>query len=361
MNRKTAHNVNNSPAIVARLHCRRQYWATRPVLRLCAFALCFTLYSALGIANAFAAQTSDEIVAKTIVHSTPAQSPEVALKTALEQWLEKRLAATDQAGLEYEFALNDKRLSIPACAQFIVDPQNRLDKSTLSTTLAVPVRCAQSKWQRRILGRQKIDKTVRQSIAQAKPKVRILTPVQPIAKGERVMPQHVQSKLALAHRTPQNSVRQINDQPYYAARALVPGRTLVATDLKIGRPVVVLTEALPARSLVTAASLAIEERAVDVPRDAVESLQGLGLLATNRLLHPGDILRKRDLTKAKLIKRGQKVAVESVGQHFRIASDLIALQDGYLGDQIQFQNIGSDRRVFATVTGAGRARSNTKR
>jgi flagella basal body P-ring formation protein FlgA len=167
--------------------------------------------------------------------------------------------------------------------------------------------------------------------------------------------------LALAHRTPQNSVSQINDQPYYAARALVPGRTLVATDLEVGRPVVVLTEALPARSLVTAASLVIEERAVDVPHDAVESLQGLGLLATNRLLHPGDILRKRDLTKAKLIKRGQRVAVESVGQHFRIASDLIALQDGYLGDQIQFQNIGSDRRVFATVTGAGKARSSAKR
>jgi flagella basal body P-ring formation protein FlgA len=123
----------------------------------------------------------------------------------------------------------------------------------------------------------------------------------------------------------------------------------------------VLTKALPARSLVTPASLVIEERAVNVPHDAIESLQGLGLLATNRLLHPGDILRKRDLTKAKLIKRGQRVAVESIGPHFRIASDLIALQDGYLGDQIPFQNVGSDRRVFATVTGAGTARSSAKR
>ena len=331
------------------------------MLRIGIFALCFTLYSALGIGSAFAAQIGDDIEATTVAHSTPAQSPEAALKAALEQWLEMKLDSVGQTGLEYEFAVTDKRLSVPVCAKFMVDPQNRIDGSTLSTTLAVPVRCTQTQWQRRILGRQKIDRVARQSIAQARPKVRILTPVQPIAKGERVMPQHVQSKLALAHRTPQNSVSQINDQPYYAARALVPGRTLVATDLEVGRPVVVLTEALPARSLVTAASLVIEERAVDVPHDAVESLQGLGLLATNRLLHPGDILRKRDLTKAKLIKRGQRVAVESVGQHFRIASDLIALQDGYLGDQIQFRNIGSDRRVFATVTGAGKARSSAKR
>ena len=42
------------------------------------------------------------------------------------------------------------------------------------------------------------------------------------------------------------------------------------------------------------------------PMTRLNHYRGLGLLATNRLLHPGDILRKRDLTKAKLIKRGQK-------------------------------------------------------
>ena len=81
------------------------------------------------------------------------------------------------------------------------------------------------------------------------------------------------------------------------------------------------------------------------------------MLAANRLLHPGDILRKRDLTKARLVKRGQRVAVESVGAYFRIASELVALQDGFLGDQIELRNPGSDRQVTAIVTGAGKARS----
>ena len=361
MSRKTALNVKNCPAIVTRLRCRRHSWTTRPMLRLRAFVLCFTVYSAFGIGNAFATQSSDRPEATTVTQNVPAQSPQALLTAALEQWLVTKLENTVQSGLEYEFALNDKRLSIPACPDFVIDPQNQINASTLTTTLTVPVRCVQPKWQRRVLGRQKFDRPARQSIAQARPRVQILTPLQPIAKGERVMPQDVESKSVLAYRTPKNSVSQVNDQSYYAARALVPGRTLVASDLEIGRPVVVLTQALPARSLVTAAHLVIEERAVDVPHDAIESLEGLGLLATNRLLHPGDILRKRDLTKAKLVKRGQKVAVESVGKHFRIASDLIALQDGYLGDQIPFQGIGSDRRVFATVTGAGTARSSGKR
>ena len=361
MNRKTELNVKNCPAIVALLRCRRQYWKMRPFLRLCAFVMFFILYSAFGIGKAFATQSSDLPEATTVVRNMPAQSPQVLLAQALEQWLLAKLKNTAQSGLKYEFALNDKRLSIPACPDFVIDPQNKINASTLTTTLAVPVRCVQPTWQRRVLGRQKFDKAARQSIAQARPKVQILTPLHPIAKGERVMPHHVESKLALAYRTPKNSVSQVNDKPYYAARTLVPGRTLVASDLEIGRPVVVLSQALPARSLVTAASLVIEERAVGVPHDAIESLQGLGFLATNRLLHPGDILRKRDLTKAKLVKRGQKVAVESVGRHFRIASELIALQDGYLGDQITFQGIGSERRVFATVTGAGTARSSAMR
>ena len=363
MNRETAQNIKNPPAIVARLHCRRRYFAARPLLRICVFALCFTLYSVLGIGTAFAATNNNATQTGEVIASIPAQSaaPEAQLKAALEHWLKDKLASADHSGPRYEFALNDKRLSIPACAEFEVDPLDRIDVSTLATTLAVPVRCSQSKWQRRILGRQIIDKTARQPKTQARPMVQVLTPIQPISKGERVMPRHIQSKLALAYRTPKNSVSRIDDQPYYASRTLVPGRTLVASDLEVGRPVVVLTEALPARSLVAEASLVIEERAVNVPHDAIESLQGLGLLATNRLLHPGDILRKRDLTKAKLIKRGQRVAVESIGPHFRIASDLIALQDGYLGDQIPFQNVGGDRRVFATVTGAGTARSSVKR
>ena len=337
--------------------------AVRPLLHIWAFALWLALYSILGISTTFAATNNNSTQAGKVIASIVDQSsaPEAQLKAALEHWLKDKLASADHSGPRYEFALNDKRLSIPACAEFEIDPLDRIDVSTLATTLAVPVRCSRSNWQRRILGRQIIEKTARQPVTQARPTVQVLTPIQSIAQGERVMPRHVQSKLVLAYRTPQNVVSRVDDQPYYASRTLVPGRTLVASDLAVGRPVVVLTEALPARSFITEASLVIEERAVNVPHDAIESLQGLGLLATNRLLHPGDILRKRDLTQAKLVKRGQRVAVESVGPHFRIASDLIALQDGYLGDQIPFQNVDGNRRVFATVTGAGTARSSAKR
>jgi flagella basal body P-ring formation protein FlgA len=125
----------------------------------------------------------------------------------------------------------------------------------------------------------------------------------------------------------------------------------------MGQTVVVIVQAIPARSQITPNMVAMRQRAVDIPKDAYRTFEGLEMLAANRLLHPGDILRKRDLTKAKLVKRGERVSVESVGAYFRIASELVALQDGFLGDQIELRNPGSDRQVTAIVTGAGKARS----
>ena len=157
----------------------------------------------------------------------------------------------------------------------------------------------------------------------AKPTVQVFTLARPVKKGEKLTSDVFESERALIHRTPQNAVTHLQGKQYYAARHLLPGRTLVESDLVVGQQVVVLTQAIPARSPIALENTAIRERAVDVPHDAIRSLEGLSMLAANRLLHPGDILRKRDLTKAKLIKRGQTVDVESLGNHFRIASELV--------------------------------------
>jgi flagella basal body P-ring formation protein FlgA len=195
------------------------------------------------------------------------------------------------------------------------------------------------------------------AVKQAQPTVQVFTLARAVKKGEKLTPNTFVTELALAHRSPQNAVTQLQGRNYYAARQLLPGRILVQSDLAVGQQVVVLTQAVPSRSPVTREHMAIQERAIDIPHDAVRSLEGLSMLAANRLLHPGDILRKRDLAKAKLIKRGQTVDVVSLGKHFRIASELVALQDGYLGDQIVLRNPGSNRRVSAVVTGMGTARS----
>ena len=147
---------------------------------------------------------------------------------------------------------------------------------------------------------------------------------------------------------------KLGEGNYYAARNLREGQTLLASDLARGQPVVVVITAIPARTQITADMVTIRQQAVDVPRDAYGSFAGLVMLAANRLLHPGDIVRKRDLTKAKLIKR-QQIPLNLLVITF--AAGLIALQDGFLGDQIKLRHPSSDRQVIAVVTGPGRARS----
>ena len=278
-----------------------------------------------------------------------------SLRDALNLWSSKLATTGDRLNPIYEFALADKRLAIPDCSNFIVDPKNRVSLESPPGSLAVDVQCPDKNWQRRIRGRRPLENINVGNRAQ--PTVRVFTLTSAVKKGEKLTSKSFVTELALAHRSPQNAVTQVQDKNYFAARQLLPGRILVQSDLAVGQKVVVLTQAVPSHSPVTQDQIEIRERAVDVPRDAVRSLDGLSMLAANRLLHPGDILRKRDLAKAKLIKRGQTVDVESLGKHFRIASVLIALQDGYLGDQIVLRNPGSNRRVSAVVTGMGTARS----
>lgn len=285
----------------------------------------------------------------------PNASNAASLRIALNRWSDKLTAAGNGSSRAYDFALADKRLAIPDCSDFVIDPMNRIPPNTAPASLVVDVQCPEKNWQRRIRGRRDADYTVQGEAA--KPTVQIFTLARPVKKGEKLTSDLFESKLALVHRTPQNAVTLLHGKQFYAARNLLPGRTLVESDLVVGQRVVVLTQAIPARTPIARENIAIQERAVDVPKDAIRSFEGLTMLAANRLLHPGDILRKRDLTKAKLIKSGQTVAVESLGNHFRIASELVALQDGYLGDQITLRNPESSRRVTAVVTGVGTARS----
>lgn len=285
----------------------------------------------------------------------PNASNATSLRIALNRWSSTLTAAGDGSSTAYDFALADKRLAIPDCSDFVIDPMNRIPSNTAPASLVVDVQCRDKNWQRRIRGRRDADNTAQGE--SAKPTVQIFSLTRPVKKGEKLTSDVFAIERALIHRTPQNAVSRLHGKQYYAARHLLPGRTLVESDLVVGQRVVVLTQAIPARSPIARENIAIQERAVDVPHDAIRSLEGLTMLAANRLLHPGDILRKRDLTKAKLIKRGQTVAVESLGKHFRIASELVALQDGYLGDQIALRNPSSSRRVTAVVTGIGTARS----
>jgi flagella basal body P-ring formation protein FlgA len=315
-----------------------------------------TLLVALLLSSASGAFATPAIN-HTDLEPAVAETAEAQLAKALQQWADQHLVSTSGVIPTYTFALKDKRLAIPACDRFVIDPKQLIPGQRAPASLAVDAACPATNWQRKIRGRLKKDPRGQSLPANQVPSVAVLRPVRPITKGQRVEKDALHTEWLPPHRAPQNAITQLDNADYYAARNLRVGQTLVTSDLAIAQKVIVIVQAIPARSRITPKMVAMRQRAVDVPKDAYRTFEGLEMLAANRLLHPGDILRKRDLTKAKLVKRGQRVSVESVGAYFRIASELVALQDGFLGDQIELRNPGSDRQVTAIVTGAGKARS----
>ncbi|HAL41377.1 MAG TPA: flagella basal body P-ring formation protein FlgA [Gammaproteobacteria bacterium] len=278
------------------------------------------------------------------IATNEALEPKAQLSAELTAWMALKFPAG-----QYTFLLGDQRLAIPACAGFAFSSTS----SANAQSILVEARCSDPAWSRLIRGRSE-----QGAAAPALEQTTVWTVDENVPKGRRITPGIVRQVQMSKRGVPQNALKGgFMERPVFARRPLRAGNVLTQLDIANLQKVLVLRTALPARSPIDANSIQVAYRAVDVPRDAVKSKSGLNMFATSRALHPGDILRRRDMTKAKLIKRGQNVSVVSAGDHFSIQSELIALQDGYLGQQIRLANPDSQRRVSAVVTGPSTART----
>lgn len=79
------------------------------------------------------------------------------------------------------------------------------------------------------------------------------------------------------------------------------------------------------------------------------------LVALNRPLRAGSILRASDLSSATLVEKGQTVRVVLSQGAFVLEADLIAEEDGALGEVVIVLNPETGRRLRALVTGPGQA------
>ncbi len=285
------------------------------------------------------------------------ETPANVLNRALQRWTKDHFVGLDDPEHAFTFALQDQRLSIPECTRFQIDSSGQSARQRAPKSIVVEVSCPGIEWQRKVRGRLQGPPRQERQTTSKPPPIAVFQPVAPINKGDVVDNQALRKVWVPPQRAPQNAITKLDNVKRYAGRDLRAGQTLVASDLVTRQPVVILTQAIPAGTRITSDMITVSLQAVDVPRDAVRSLEGLELLAASRLLHPGDILRRRDLRKARLVKRGQRVSVESTGAYFRIASELVALEDGFLGDQIELRNPNSDRQINAVIVGPAQARS----
>ena len=264
----------------------------------------------------------------------------------IDSWSKGQFGAPDV----YSFSIQDRRLKVPKCAKFTFSTSTSLTKPR--SAFMVKASCLDNDWSRFI--RAKATAKLSTEVAL----ISVLTPNKIIEAGKRVTAQDIEVTQLPPNRTPQGSISSLKPSAqWFSLRTMRPGHIITRNDLAEPREVLVVTRALPAGTLLTAKAVRIEQRAANVPRDALTSTANLANLAASKLLHPGDILRKRDLTKGKLIRRGEKVALLSQGLSYAISSEVVALEDGFLGEQVRLLNTESQRRVSAIVTGPSRAKT----
>ena len=134
-----------------------------------------------------------------------------------------------------------------------------------------------------------------------------------------------------------------------ATRDLEAGETVRKGDISLGTLVVTSVSALSPGLILNSQLVKEEMRFLDIPKDAIRSIEGWDFMEINQALSPGEVIRERHLRKAKLVRRNDPVRLISKGSAFQIEATGTALQDGYFGDRIKVSNSESNRTLVGTV------------
>ena len=289
-----------------------------------------------------------------------ALSLSISANKILEEEIQNWLALEGVNSDFFTIQVNDSRLQVPFCdTKFKIEPGNKIAGAITRT---VKASCSGHGWSRVIRLKTKI-----QPIEKIRQKTSIATTTTLVTEGPinqytKITSDQLIKKEIPNNRLPPNALKASHPLSHsFAKRALRAGHIVTTADLTSPKKVVVLKSSVPAHTVIKRQSFAIEYRLKGIPNDAITSLEGLNNLASNRLLHSGDVLRKRDLSKAKLVKRGDLVLVEAKSNEFQIVNEAIAFQDGYLGDQIKLTSVDSKREIQATVVGLGKVSALSKK
>jgi flagella basal body P-ring formation protein FlgA len=133
-----------------------------------------------------------------------------------------------------------------------------------------------------------------------------------------------------------------------------PWTVFVPAEVRLYRPVVVLTRPLKRMSVVKAADLSLVERDIGQlgQNFLTDPTQAIGKKLT-RQLGSDQILLSTHLQVAEVIRRGDQVVISARGATVNVRMPGEALTDGAPGQQINVRNLRSQRVVRARVIGPG--------
>ena len=268
-------------------------------------------------------------------------SPKQILLNQLLIWLPEEIADTTTPQ-----GINDQRFRVPVC------PHSFDFSFSDLTQRIIMAECSSTNWRRRVRLKTSQSKTLpAESFVHA-------YELQSSIRAEQLISRNDIKRVKKLHRhTARNALDKLPAEALFASRTLRKGQILTTADIYFAQTVAVASKTIPAGYLISEDHLKLQKVDYKVPNDAISDLSGLQHLAANRLIHPGSVLRKRDLKKAKLVRRGEEVILSAGTDRYSIETTATALQDGYFGDQIKLKNTNSNQIVRAEVSGSNRTQA----
>lgn len=122
---------------------------------------------------------------------------------------------------------------------------------------------------------------------------------------------------------------------------------------QLSAEVLVAATALSAGQVIGEADVALERRDITNAPEALSQFDAAVGLSPRSSLRPGQLLQKRQLQAAVLVRRGQKVAIVARQGGIEVQGAGEALDAGAQGAQIRVRNLGSGRVITARVLDGG--------
>ncbi len=151
-------------------------------------------------------------------------------------------------------------------------------------------------------------------------------------------------------KAPKNAIINAPGKHAIAKSAIQAGKILVSDDFFVPTTGLVAKVSIPAGTLIRPDMIGPQIVRQSFKGDLIQDSAVVRFMASNRTILAGDPIRRQDLRKAKLVRRGDQVKVISSGDNFMVTAKATALQDGYLNEQIRVESKENGRVIRVSVS-----------
>ncbi|MBN2704305.1 MAG: flagellar basal body P-ring formation protein FlgA [Pontiellaceae bacterium] len=127
----------------------------------------------------------------------------------------------------------------------------------------------------------------------------------------------------------------------------------VGLEIQLMAEIWVVAKNLEMGHILEEGDLISEMHVVDSTANNISSRDDMIGFEVNRSLSVGTLLRRSEISKPMCAKRGERVAINAIGENLQITLRGKAMENGRLGERIMCMNERSNRQVLVELTGIG--------